>query len=217
MDHWNDCHSKSSQHPSNTHINTCKTVFLVSDFKIWSLSNFQIHNIVLLTIITILSVYTSKDCLIQKGVISWRRPLQEKVTHQVLVYNYIHHSHRRHEMLGCWGWGRGGGYLRGSKGGGRARSGTTIICFNISDVTKSTWVLNLVMPSGPYLLASQVKDKKRDFSYSFFFFNTEHRLVQLASRLIAFKKKLFLNWFLATLGLHCYAWAFSSYAGWGPL
>ena len=65
----NDCHNKSSHHLSPS-IAT-KFFFMMRTFKIYSLSNFQIYNTVLLTIVSIIT-----------DILTWKKSLKAKMSSQ---------------------------------------------------------------------------------------------------------------------------------------
>ena len=73
-------------------------------------------------------------------------------------------------MLGCWGWGRGGGPPERQRWG--QGHDQVPLCLFQKIVVMSwqvPWVLNLVMPSVPTSLPPKVKDKEETSAILFFF------------------------------------------------
>ena len=100
-------------------------------------------------------------------------------------------------MLGCWGWGRGGGPPERQRW--RQGHDQVPLCLFQKVIVMSwqvLWILNLVMPSVPTSSPPKVKDEEETFTSAilFFFFNTETTgQCSQPQRLIAFLKR---NYFL---------------------
>ena len=97
-------------------------------------------------------------------------------------------------MLGCWGWGRGGGPPERQRWG-QGHDQVPLCLFQKIIVMswQVPWILNLVMPSIPTSLPPKVKDEEETSLQPFFFFKyRDYRLVQPTSKTHCFfKKKLF--------------------------
>ena len=79
-------------------------------------------------------------------------------------------------MLGCWGWGRGGGPPERQRW--RQGHDQVPLCLFQKVIVMSwqvLWILNLVMPSVPTSSPPKFKDEEETFTSAilFFFFNTE--------------------------------------------
>ena len=103
-------------------------------------------------------------------------------------------------MLGCWGWGRGGGPPERQRWG-QGHDQVPLCLFQKIIVMswQVPWILNLVMPSIPTSLPPKVKDEEETSLQPFFFFKyRDYRLVQPTSKTHCFFKKkfFFINFWL---------------------